>query len=359
VPSPTGDDPADDTHSVGGSQLATPSEPGGGRLGDTLVGAGASGGDDELPRGTSIGRYVLLERLGVGGMGMVYAAFDPELDRKVAVKVLRANLGRNKEQFRARMQREAQAMARLQHPNVIAVYDVGTYGERVFLAMELVEGGTLKQWLRRDKPPLGAVMAAFLEAGRGLAAAHAAGLVHRDFKPENVLIGRDGRTRVTDFGLARSASSREDAPSDESRKAATPAAGSDGEREKTTRKIGLLTPSQLSEPDDTSEAQAAPASVELRDRASLDAALTRAGTVMGTPGYMAPEQCRGEATDARSDQFSYCASLYEAVYGHRAFPGMNAEEIMENVVTGKVREAPADTRVPAWIRGSDASSCAG
>ncbi|HEX4462187.1 MAG TPA: protein kinase, partial [Polyangia bacterium] len=170
-----------------------------------------SGGDD-LARGTTVGRYLVLERLGTGGMGKVYAAYDPQLDRKLALKLLRDDLGRNQRQYRARMLREAQAMARLAHPNVIAVHDVGTFGKRVFLAMELVEGGTLKTWLRAQQPTGREVLDVFLDAGRGLAAAHAAGLVHRDFKPENVLIGADGRARVTDFGLARSSTSQEPLP---------------------------------------------------------------------------------------------------------------------------------------------------
>jgi eukaryotic-like serine/threonine-protein kinase len=268
--------------------------------------------EDAIERGTKLGRYLILDRLGSGGMGVVYVAFDPQLDRKVALKVLRSNLGSDQSRFAARMLREAKAMARLAHPNVIAVHDVGLEGQRVFLAMELVEAGTLKAWLR-PKRSWREILALFSGAGRGLAAAHAAGLVHRDFKPDNVLIGADGRARVTDFGLARSATSGEQLPD-----------GGD-------------------EPLDEVPEPASP-------EASLESPLTRAGTMMGTPGYMAPEQCRGEPVDARSDQFGFCASLYEALYRQRAFAGLTPAEVIEDILAGKVREAPADTKVPGWVR---------
>ena len=268
---------------------------------------------DELERETKLGRYLILDRIGSGGMGVVYLAFDPQLDRKVALKVLRGNLGRDQSRFAARMLREAKAMARLAHPNVIAVHDVGIDGQRVFLAMELVESGTLKAWLRAKPRAWREILTLFRGAGRGLAAAHAAGLVHRDFKPDNVLIGSDGRARVTDFGLARSASSAEQLPE---------------------------------EGDDERAVDDAPPSPD----ASLEVPLTRAGTMMGTPGYMAPEQCRGEPVDARGDQFGFCASLYEALYGQRAFAGHSPDEVIDNILAGTVREPPADTKVPGWVR---------
>src|SRR6478752_10561703 len=136
-----------------------------------------------LPRGTSVGRYLLLDRVGQGGMGVVYRAYDPELDRPVALKLLHGGDHRAGHQ-RDRLLREAQALAKLQHPNVIAVYDAGTYGEQVFLAMEFVEGRTLRDWLHESRTPA-EVLDVFLAAGEGLAAAHRAGLVHRDFKPDN------------------------------------------------------------------------------------------------------------------------------------------------------------------------------
>ena len=272
----------------------------------------AASGDDELQRGTTLGRYLILDRLGSGGMGVVYVAFDPQLDRKVALKVLRSNLGSDQSRFAARMLREAKAMARLAHPNVIAVHDVGLDQKRVFLAMELVESGTLKTWLRQ-KRGWREILSLFVGAGRGLAAAHHAGLVHRDFKPDNVLIGADRRARVTDFGLARSASSGEHAPDEDD------------------APLG-----DLPEP-------ASPA-------ASLEVPMTRAGTMMGTPGYMAPEQCRGEPVDARGDQFGFCASLYEALYGQRAFAGISPDEVIDSVLAGTLRDPPADTKVPGWVR---------
>src|SRR5262245_38729127 len=156
-----------------------------------------------LERGAAVGRYVILDRLGTGGMGVVYSAYDPELDRKVALKLLRPDRGPfSGEAGRLRLLREAQAIARLSHPNVIAVYDTGSFGDQVFVAMEFVEGWTLRQWLEEKRPAWREVLARFVLAGRGLAAAHAVGLVHRDFKPENVLLGKDGRVRVADFGIA-------------------------------------------------------------------------------------------------------------------------------------------------------------
>ncbi len=171
---------------------------------------------EALGRGVAVGRYVVLDRIGAGGMGVVYAAYDPELDRRVALKLLRPDRFGG-DAGRLRLLREAQALARLTHPNVVAVYDVGTFGDRVFVAMELVEGETLRQWLRaepRSPRPWREVLERFLPAGRGLAAAHAAGLVHRDFKPENVLLGRDGRARVVDFGLAKALADAAEEPRD-------------------------------------------------------------------------------------------------------------------------------------------------
>jgi serine/threonine protein kinase len=218
-------------------------------------------------RGDTIGRYVVLSQVGVGGMGVVYAAYDPELDRKVAVKLLR-KLRLSQEVARARLIREAQALARLTHPNVVTVYDAGAYEDQVFLAMEFVEGGTVAAWQHQPRP-WREVLDTYLLAGRGLSAAHARGLVHRDFKPDNVLIGRDGRVLVTDFGLARSLG--QDDGSEEPRP-----------------------PSPPSPPT-----------------------LTATGAVLGTPGYMAPEQNRGLPADARSDQYSFCISLYEGLHGRR------------------------------------------
>jgi eukaryotic-like serine/threonine-protein kinase len=256
--------------------------------------------DPPLPRGAKVGRYLLLDVLGRGGMGVVYAAYDPELDRKIAIKLVRAFSPTPVAQ--ARLLREAQAMARLSSPNVIAVHDVGTYGDRVFLAMELVEGGTLREWMRAQ-PPAREILKTFELAGRGLAAAHSAGLVHRDFKPDNVLVGKDGRVRVTDFGLAR------------------PVAAAD--------------------------TQATPEPVP--ERQLLDKPLTATGTLAGTPVYMAPEQLEGHPADARTDQFSFCVALYEALHGKRPFPGSSGKDLIEAIRSGKIEQPDADS-VPAWLR---------
>src|SRR5258706_9744405 len=158
-----------------------------------------------LSIGDRVGRYLVLSSLGAGGMGVVFSAYDPQLDRKVALKLLRGNLGANAKEARTRLQREAQAIAQLSHPNVVAVYDVGTTDDGdIYVAMEFVEGDTLTTWLRRWPRTWREILEIFLQAGRGLYAAHSVGLLHRDFKPDNVLVGGDGRVRVTDFGLARS-----------------------------------------------------------------------------------------------------------------------------------------------------------
>ncbi|HKV12684.1 MAG TPA: serine/threonine-protein kinase, partial [Thermoanaerobaculia bacterium] len=255
-----------------------------------------------LPRGTAIGRYVILDRIGGGGMGVVYTGYDPELDRKVALKLLRPDRAAG-EAARLRLLREAQAIARLSHPNVVAVHDAGTFGNQVFLAMEYVEGTTLRRWLDEERRPWGEVVERFLLAGRGLAAAHAAGLVHRDFKPDNVLLGTDGRVRVADFGLAR-------------------AVGEAGPEEPASAESGGI----------------------------LSSPITQLGMAVGTPAYMAPEQLRGERADARSDQFSFCVALWEALYGERPFPGETTGEVVKAVERGAVRDVPAGSRVPDRLR---------
>src|SRR5262245_53994431 len=174
-------------------------------------------GPGALARGASIGRYVVLGLVGRGGMGEVYAAYDPELDRKVAVKLLRVKPGNGVSlaEGRQRTMREAQAIARLSHPNVVVVYDVGTFEDQVFIAMEFVDGNTVSYWLQAQERTWREIIRVFMAAGRGLQAAHDKELVHRDFKPDNVMVGRDGSVRVMDFGLARQVSEkteRADAP---------------------------------------------------------------------------------------------------------------------------------------------------
>jgi eukaryotic-like serine/threonine-protein kinase len=280
-----------------------------------------------LARGTCVGRYLLLHPVGEGGMGVVYAAYDPELDRKVALKLLRP-LGQAEagHQGQARLLREAQALARISHPHVVPVYDAGTHGEHVFLTMELVEGTTLKQWLEESPRPWRQVLEVLVAAGRGLAAVHATGLVHRDFKPSNVLLGRGGRVLITDFGLARLAG---EAPG---------AAG--------------LSEAELRELSDSAVRH-------------LHSPLTQAGRVAGTSAYMSPEQYQGRPTDARSDQFSFCVTLYQALYGQRAFEPRDMVEALRRqaradttttqgprpaLVAPVIREPPARPRVPRRVR---------
>src|SRR6185369_4160959 len=160
----------------------------------------------DVEAGERVGRYTVLERLGEGGMGTVWAAFDPTLDRKVALKFLHGTSADSEPGMaggaKDPLLREAQALAKLSHPNVVAVHEVDTHRGRVFMALELVQGKTLKKWLA-EKRHWREVLRALVEAGRGLAAAHAAGVVHRDMKPANILVGDDGRVRISDFGLAR------------------------------------------------------------------------------------------------------------------------------------------------------------
>ncbi|RYZ41917.1 MAG: serine/threonine protein kinase [Myxococcaceae bacterium] len=290
---------------------------------------------EDVPPVPQVGRYLLLRRLGQGGMGVVYAAYDPDLDRKVALKLLHPNHQRESEEARSRLMREAQAMARVSHPNVIPVFDVGIWGDQVFVAMELVDGGTLGSWLKESKRSWNEVLEFYLQAGRGLQAAHDAGLVHRDFKPANVLVSRAGRVYVTDFGLAR--------------------------------QVGDA-PEAVNSPEEAEVLQSA-------DRRMLETTLTEAGLLVGTPNYMSPEQFRGTPLDARTDQFSFCAALYGALFGSRPFDpgslkayasssrGVEAEgtqslggtaPLSTPVTTAPppvlIREPPRDVKVPAWVR---------
>jgi tetratricopeptide (TPR) repeat protein len=247
-----------------------------------------------------VGRYQLGRRLGSGGMGMVFEAHDPELHRLVAIKLLHPGVTEDADGTRARLLREARAMARLAHPHVVAVHDVGGVGEQVFIAMELVRGTTLGQWLATAPRTMREILAVFVQAGRGLEAAHAVGLVHRDFKPDNVLIGDDGRPRVTDFGLARPST-------------AWPAA------------------------------EAGPGT-SLHGTGTT----TAAGAIVGTPAYMAPEQWRGATADARSDQFAFCVALYEALFRERPFAGDSLHALADNVTQGRMKPVPRSA--PAWLR---------
>jgi hypothetical protein len=263
-----------------------------------------------LPRGAKLGRYVIIGGLGAGGMGVVYAAYDPELDRKIALKLLRPDVASPKKlaDLRAWQLREAKAMARLSHRNVISVYDVGAYGDQVFIAMEFVDGRTFGEWLREQPRSWRQVLGVLREAGEGLEAAHGAGLVHRDFKPENVLVGWDGRVRVTDFGLARFV--------------ATTGLGAAPER---------------------AEGRAALPGKE-------PAGLTKTGALVGTPSYMSPEQIAGAPVDLRSDIFSFCVTLYEGLYGERPYAAQSLTELQAALETGEISEPPRSGAAPVWLR---------
>ncbi|MBF5044619.1 MULTISPECIES: serine/threonine-protein kinase [Myxococcaceae] len=262
---------------------------------------------EALAPGAAVGRFIVLHPVGQGGMGRVYAAYDPQLDRRVALKLLHPEAwgAEATHEGRARLLREAQAMARLSHPHVVTVYEVGLWGEQLFLAMEYVEGQTLRAWLRERPRAWREVLRVFVDAGRGLAAAHHKGLVHRDFKPENVLVGADGRVRVTDFGLVQP--------------------------------TGSL-------------AQPLPPGARSAADASTGPLHTGRGRVLGTPGYIAPEHYRGLDLDARADQFAFCAALYEGLYAQRPFAPREPEALRDAVLSGRVEPVPASSRVPGAVR---------
>ena len=246
--------------------------------------------------------YEILGELGRGGMGVVYAARDTRLDRKVAIKQLQG--GRSEHQ--RRLVREALAMAKLSHPNVVPIYQIGERDGSTFIVMEYVDGQTLRAWQQtartRDE-----VLVVYKAAARGLIAAHQKQLVHRDFKPDNVMIGDDGRVRVMDFGLASVISQRVEVEDEEK---------GDGDV----------------------------------DASERSAPLTRTGTLLGTPAYMSPEQLEAQPADATSDQFSFCVALYEALYGERPFVGSTLGALRLAVTSGVIREAPAGSSVPEWLR---------
>ncbi len=285
--------------------------------GEVAVDASDKPADDDVPLhalspGSLLGRYHVLDRLGRGGMGTVVEAYDPSLDRKIAIKVLHRG-GHDRE---VRLLREAQALARLSHPNVVQVYEVGEVEGRLFIAMEMVQGQTLARW-HADIRPWREVVQAYLQAGRGLAAAHAQGLVHRDFKPANCIIDSSGRVRVLDFGLARETDESDPGP-------ATPLA------------VARL------------QAQAAePASSSSNSKRALEEVLTQTGAMVGTMGYMGPEQLLGRLVDAKTDQFGFCVSLYEGLYGRRPFPSASIGALVDSVVSGSSRSPPAETSVPS------------
>ena len=250
----------------------------------------------ELP--DRIGRYNIVREIDRGAMGVVLSGYDSDLERRVAIKVVKIHAVHDPGEHQARMLREARAIARVRHPNVVHVYEVGEYDDGLFIAMELVEGDNLRHWQRSDRT-LPEILAVYRQAGLGLAAAHAAGLVHRDFKPANALVGHDGRVCVLDFGLAR-----------------------EGEHPGS--------PTHANQPVD------------------VDSQLTAVGVIVGTPAYMSPEQLVGDPLDARSDQFSFCVALWEAVAGQRPFRAETLKELQRAIAA----QQPADpeNKLPPWLR---------
>jgi serine/threonine protein kinase len=266
---------------------------------DTTLGSEADAASAPAPP-ERVGRYEVRRPLGLGGSSVVYEAWDEEMERGVALKLVHGRPGREDE-VRARALREAKAMARIHHENVLQLYDYGEHRGSVYLAMELVTAATMRSWLDEGPHPWRQALKIFLQAGRGLAAVHEAGLVHRDVKPDNVLVTREGRALLVDFGLVRLAEPASD-----------------------SLRRGVL---EYEPP------------IELTDE----------DAVLGTPAYMAPEQFRGERADARSDQFSFCASLFEGLYLRRPFAGDDYRAIEKEVLAGRVVDRPAHTEVPQWL----------
>jgi tetratricopeptide (TPR) repeat protein len=280
-------------------------------LDETLAGPGApppSASESPLAAGQTIGRYIVLAKLGAGGMGVVYAAYDPELDRKVALKMLLGQGARGAE-GRVRLLREAQALAKFSHPEIVAIHDVGEHRAGVYLAMEFVEGRTLSAWTKDAPRRWQDVLGVMLAAGRGVAAAHAVGLVHRDLKPDNIMVDEAGRVRVMDFGLTR------------------PQGDLALGREAATREPQLISGREL-----------------------LTTPLTQYGSLVGTPSHMAPEQFAGEEVGAASDQFAFCVTMWELLFDERPFAGRAVMEVAASVLAGHLRPPTHPRRAPAWLR---------
>jgi serine/threonine protein kinase/tetratricopeptide (TPR) repeat protein len=307
-------------------QLESPPRP---READTVADADSDPGDAK--KLSTIGRYVVLDSVGMGGMGLVCAAYDPKLNRKIALKLLRnasdeeaSTAGRN------RLFREAQALAQLSHPNVVTVHDVDVFEGQVYIAMEFVEGTTLREWLRARPRTWKAILEKFILAGRGLVAAHAADIIHRDFKPSNVLIGKEGGVRVADFGVAKERerpqrdAERERLEFERRRHTASANAG------ETTSEDALID--------------------EIQSNVSID--LTVAGRMVGTPAYMAPEQHMGLHVGPFTDQYAFCVSLYEALYGRLPYEGIDRRDQLAKMAEGKLPVPPKDgevRNVPNWL----------
>ncbi|MEM7158193.1 MAG: tetratricopeptide repeat protein [Myxococcota bacterium] len=254
-----------------------------------------------------IGRYTLRSRQGSGAAGVVYLAHDTRADRPVALKVLRRRIDEVSER---RIRRESQALARLSHPNVVQVFEVGVDGEHLFIAMEWVDGLTLNAWLDEAPRSVDEILEVFTQAGRGLAAVHARSVVHRDFKPSNVMVGREGRVQVVDFGLARAADFDD-----------------------------VEAPSSGGAPE-------GPAS------STASGSQTKHSNLAGTPAYMAPELYSSKPADPLSDQYAFCVALYEALYDEHPFAGEDWDTLAVQVLAGEVRSPPinADRQVSTRLR---------
>ena len=263
----------------------------------------------EVRPGVHLDRYLIEKEIGSGGMGVVYSALDTRLGRRVALKLVRSHTRSGKliRRGTSRLLREAQALARISHPNIVALYDVGGGDYGVYMAMEYIEGCSLRHWLAGTPRRWKQVLAAFIQAGRGLSAAHQAGIVHRDFKPSNVHVGRDGRVAVLDFGLARAVPD-----------GLPPAPPTEG--------------SPLGSP-------------------LLDRRLTDVGVVLGTAGYMAPEQLFGRDCDGASDQFSFCVGLYEALYAQKPYAGETTVQLAMSYRNSQLRLPPDNRDAPAALFG--------
>lgn len=262
---------------------------------------------------SKFGRYTILERLGAGGMGEVWTAYDPHLDRKIALKLIHSQFeGARQDKYRARLLREAQALAKLSHPHVVTVYDVDRIDDRLYIAMEFIEGETVTAWVERVSPSWKDILEVYMAAARGLAAAHQQGIVHRDIKPSNIVVGTDKRVCVLDFGLA-----------------------------KALQGDATIGESTLELEDETSLHD-----VVLSARQSL----TKTGPTIGTPGYMALEQIRGgRHVGPAADQFSLAVSLYESLYGHSPFSRASLLARLTAMEAGDVVPPPSDTVVPSQV----------
>ncbi|MEM7153676.1 MAG: tetratricopeptide repeat protein [Myxococcota bacterium] len=265
----------------------------------TLAGEGVPLPEPATPRrgpGSRVDRYVIMAKIGAGTTGSVYSAFDPELDRKLAIKLLHPGSSPRRAQ---RARKEAKALAKVNSPNVVSVFDVGRVGDETFIAMEFVDGQTLDQWLEREAGGWRSVLGVFIGAGRGLAAAHAAGLVHGDFKPANVMVDRSGHARVLDFGRARPAQNE--------------------------------------------------SAVDSGDTPAPSDSMATDGGVMGTPAYMSPEQVLQTELSPRSDQFSFCVALWEGLFGERPFRGERFFELAAALLEQRPEPPAKRNAVPTWL----------